>query len=94
MKLRKYPRNARLKANSIVSFKAMKAEITNLNLDVDEIVFTLDADEEKARYLSDEINLVANYDRGKYKVKAIRSFKTNLNDYKNFALKPYLKILY
>ena len=86
--IKEYPRNARLKANSIVSFKAMKAEVTNLNLDVDEIVFTLDADEEKARYLSDEINLVANYDKGKYKVKELRSFKTNLNDYKNFALKP------
>ncbi|NQY80619.1 MAG: hypothetical protein HRT47_09925 [Candidatus Caenarcaniphilales bacterium] len=86
--IKQYPRNARLKANSVISFKAMKAEIANLNLNAKEIIFTLDSSEEKARYISDEVVLNADYDKDKYKVKEIRSFKTNLNDYKNFALKP------
>ncbi len=86
--IKEYPRNARLKANSVISFKAMKAEITNLSLNVNEIIFTLDSGEEKARYISDELILNADYDKDKYKIKKIRSFKTNLNDYKNFALKP------
>lgn len=86
--IKEYPRNARLKANSLISFKAMKAEITNLGLNLNEIIFSLGSGKKKDSYISDELVINADYDNEKYKVKQIRSFKTNLDGYKNFALKP------
>ena len=90
-KVQDYPKNAKLNDSSIISFKAKKSEITDLSLNNNEIVMSYDPDMDRGVYLSEELFLNANYDKEKFKVKEIRSFKTNLNDYKNFALKPIQK---